>query len=106
MSMRQFLRQGPYWPPAKASERLALPSGRKFLVAAMRKNDEDGRLEATVNIVSRGGMRLLALNREEFADLVRSSDRLRSYCKLWEQKGAMNSHVLALGGCQSEVNNM
>ena len=84
-----------YWPATVKSETLDLPSGRKHVFISMRKNDEDGRHETVLNIVSRGGVRLLALDKEELTELVKNADRLASYLQLWEQKAFDNKQIVA-----------
>ena len=69
----------------------------------MKKNDEDGRHEAALNIVSRGGIRLVALNKEELLDFMKSSDRLGSYCKLWEHQAVVSGNARVLENSGNDV---
>ena len=75
-----------YWPPSVRSEALKLGISGKNVFISSRKSDEDGRLETVVNVVSNGGIRLVAFNREEFGVFYREMARIRSFCDLWTDK--------------------
>ena len=84
-----------YWPPADISRKLNLPSGRKQCFVCLKKNDEDGTLEASLIIASKNFNRLLSLNREELTEFERMVDRFDEYIKLWESKAALNSNLVS-----------
>ncbi|KAF4741897.1 hypothetical protein FOZ62_009223, partial [Perkinsus olseni] len=60
-----------YWPPEDTSDVVQMPGGRKQFFVFAGKSDEDGSLEPTLAIVSRGGRRLVFFNEEELAELER-----------------------------------
>lgn len=83
-----------------------MPGGRKQFFVFAGKSDEDGSLEPTLAIVSRGGRRLVFFNEEELAELERlvsglilpcdrliQGPRYLSYLKLWQQKARRNQAV-------------
>ncbi|KAF4757025.1 hypothetical protein FOZ63_008902 [Perkinsus olseni] len=82
-----------YWPPEDTSDVVQMPGGRKQFFVFAGKSDEDGSLEPTLAIVSRGGRRLVFFNEEELAELERLGPRYLSYLKLWQQKARRNQAV-------------
>jgi len=69
-----------------------------------RKNDEDGRLESTFNLVSQGGLRILAFNKQELLGLARQSDRLCSYCDVWGAQQSAYKHGVSASLAGTESN--
>ena len=83
MLLRRRIQGHRYWPPSAKSQVIELPTTVKTVFVSMRKSDEDGTHETVLNIGSKGGLRLVAFNREELASFCANLGRLRSYCDLW-----------------------
>jgi len=82
-----------YWPPTNTSPVIHLPGGRKKMFVFNGKCDRDGSERPVLCIASRGNERLAFFDEEELDELIRISDRLEGYMKLWEVKADKNKEI-------------
>jgi hypothetical protein len=79
-----------YWPPVETSRVVELPGSRKKLFVFNAKSDRDGSVQPVLCICSRGNERLAFFDEEEVDELIRVTDRLEEYMKLWQLKAQRN----------------